>query len=104
MSKAVKLENPVKFEKITKVYTGGYGCACGCRGKYKYPVAKAKQGSKERGYTVDADETSDRSVKIALGKINKNMDKVDLYVFDSGECCAELKISDTTVNRVYFQR
>jgi len=57
---------------VVKVYSGKSGCMCGCRGKYSYRSDWAEQGGKERGYAVDASEVSDRSVKIIVGKLNRN--------------------------------
>lgn len=27
---------PIELDKVTSVYSGKHGCACGCRGKYTY--------------------------------------------------------------------
>jgi hypothetical protein len=44
---------------IEKVYSGKYGCMCGCKGKYSY----------NEGVGADAEDISIRSVKIMAKKI-----------------------------------
>ena len=57
----------IKFENVIKSYNGTTGCMCGCKGKYSIPSH------------VEPDELgdelcSDRSVKIAVNKVNKFID------------------------------
>jgi len=47
------------ISNIEKVYSGRYGCMCGCKGKYTY----------NEGVGADAEEVSVRSVKIMAGKV-----------------------------------
>lgn len=62
----------MKLDNVFKVYSGKPGCMCGCNGKYKMASAHAVFAAAERGYAVDADDISDRSVKIIFNKIIKN--------------------------------
>ena len=59
---------------VIKVYSGRQGCMCGCRGRYSYASAFQQQASVERGYAVEHEEVNDRSVKIIVGKLNRNPD------------------------------
>lgn len=62
----------VDASKVVKVYSGkANACACGCSGKYSYASQFRDVGSKGRGYKVDDDEVSDRSVKLIVNKLNK---------------------------------
>jgi len=58
--------------KVIKVYSGRQGCMCGCRGRYSYASAFQQQASVERGYAVEQDEVNDRSVKIIVGKLERD--------------------------------
>ena len=58
-------------DQVVSVYSGINGrCCCGCSGKYSYAKAYQEQGSKKRGYPVQDDEVSDRSVRLIVGKMN----------------------------------
>jgi hypothetical protein len=61
----------ILIEDISSVYSGRPGCCCGCRGKHTYASAHRKWASENRGYPVTADEVSDRTVKMIVGKIEK---------------------------------
>lgn len=63
--------NQIDAAKIASVYSGKPGCMCGCRGKYHYASAFLAAERKKQGLITD-DEVSDRSVKIIVGKLNKN--------------------------------
>lgn len=56
------------LSKVTKVYSGRKGCACGCRGKYSY--ASAFKCDRPSYYTGD-DGVSDRTVKTMVNKVDK---------------------------------
>lgn len=76
--------NPqIDVARVTAVYTGRPGCACGCRGKYRYASAHASKAGQRRGYAVSADEISDRSVKLVTSRVNKMIAK-GLF-FEKGE-------------------
>lgn len=62
----------MELNKVFKVYTGRPGCMCGCMGNYKMASAHAEFAAQDRGYAVDAEDISDRSVKIIFNKIMKN--------------------------------
>lgn len=62
----------INIENVSSVYSGKDGkCCCGCSGKHTYASAHVKWASKHRGYKVEADEVSDRSVKTIVNKINR---------------------------------
>jgi len=61
----------IEIDNVSSVYSGKPGCACGCRGKYAYASRHRAWASKDRGYTVTADEVNDRTVKLMVNKINK---------------------------------
>ena len=48
---------------VRKVYSGRYGCMCGCRGKYSYAAGCAES---------EYDEVNERSVKIIFNKVMNN--------------------------------
>jgi hypothetical protein len=80
----------INLNEIMSVYSGRPGCCCGCRGKHTYASKYATKASKDRGYKVNEDEISDRSVKIIVGKMNKQFDNVKKdgnshYFLDCGE-------------------
>lgn len=52
--------------KITKVYSGRKGCACGCRGKYAY--ASAFRCERPDYYSGD-EGVSDRSVRTITNRV-----------------------------------
>lgn len=54
------------LSKVTSVYSGRKGCACGCRGKYSYASAHKD----ERPSYLTCDEgVSDRTVKTLTNKV-----------------------------------
>lgn len=77
----------IKVAAVASVYSGKPGCMCGCLGKHTYASAHRDAASKRRGYKVDDDEVSDRTVKLIVGKINaaiaagKPVEVKDGYVF-----------------------
>lgn len=69
---------PVKLEDVSSVYSGINGrCCCGCSGKHTYASAHREWASKHRGYAVTDEDINDRTVKMLVNKINKNLDKVE---------------------------
>jgi len=64
--------NTVNAGKVMSVYSGINGrCCCGCSGKHTYALKYRKDASKHRGYKVEDDEISDRTVKLFVNKINR---------------------------------
>ena len=64
----------IKFEDVSKAYTGKVGCMCGCNGTYH--VAShfgVENGNKDCGYEA-YDKCNDRAVKMAVNKLNKLID------------------------------
>jgi hypothetical protein len=72
----VKLKD-LTIDDVMSVYSGLPGCACGCRGKHRYASKHVKIASKNRGYKVQPEEISDRSVAIIFGKVKRNADKLE---------------------------
>ena len=83
----------IAFEDIKKSYNGKPGCMCGCNGNYAiashYGIEAA---NKDSGWDAH-DKCSDRSVKIAVNKINKAIEAAEgglyddhhnTYVFEDG--------------------
>ena len=68
----------IKFEDVFKSYNGRNGCMCGCLGDYKLPShTSIDEANRQIGYDGYTDEdVSDRSVKIAVNKVNK---LIELY-------------------------
>jgi hypothetical protein len=65
-------ERMIKLENVASVYSGIDGrCCCGCSGKHTYASAHQAWGSKNRGYKVEDDQVSDRTVKMVVNKIDR---------------------------------
>ncbi len=76
-------ESNMPFDRVEAVYFGRReGCRCGCLGNYRYTAANRERGAKSRGYAIDDDEVSDRSVRMAIKKIlthqAEGVEKLDL--------------------------
>lgn len=67
-------------DTIRTTYSGGTGCACGCRGTY------AETG---------------RAVTMRVNKINRNLDKVEVWKGMADETIYELESDNDRVVRVY---
>lgn len=57
-------------DQVASVYSGKYGCACGCNGKHTYASRWRHWSSKFRGYPVGDDEVSDRTVARVVNLVN----------------------------------
>tara|TARA_R110000824_G_scaffold193824_8_gene376247 strand:- start:1069 stop:1338 length:270 start_codon:yes stop_codon:yes gene_type:complete len=56
------------------VYSGQVGkCCCGCAGNSRYASEHREEAGSRRGYEIDDDEISDRSVSLIVGKIAKEL-------------------------------
>jgi hypothetical protein len=64
------------ISNITRVYNGKIGCMCGCLGKYTVNPEYREQVGRERGYDVNDDEVSERTIKIIAKKVLSNPDVV----------------------------
>lgn len=53
---------PAAPAALASAYSGRPGCACGCRGNYRYASAHREWAGRNRGYAVGDDDVSDRSV------------------------------------------
>lgn len=63
---------PLQFDDVMSVYSGkAHKCCCGCSGKHTYSSQYRDVVSKQRGYEIDDDEVSDRTVKLIMSKINR---------------------------------
>jgi len=69
----------IQFHQVTKSYNGKSGCMCGCNGNYKLStLSSIKEENAKTGWNAyDESAVSDRSVKIAINKINKALDFYD---------------------------
>lgn len=62
----------IDLAKVKSVYSGIDGrCCCGCSGKHTYASKTREAAAKARGYSIDDDEVSDRTVKLIVNKMNK---------------------------------
>lgn len=61
----------VKKEDVLSVYSGRCGCMCGCLGNHRYNPLHKDEASKDRGYAVDDEDCSARSISIILNKVRK---------------------------------
>jgi hypothetical protein len=62
----------ININNVMSVYSGKDGyCCCGCSGKHTYASKYCKIASEDRGYKVNEDEISDRTIKIIVNKMNK---------------------------------
>jgi hypothetical protein len=62
----------ININNVMSVYSGKNGrCCCGCSGKHTYASQYHAIASKDRGYKVDEDEISDRTVKMIVNRMNK---------------------------------
>lgn len=87
----------IKLENVKSVYSGINGrCCCGCSGKHTYPSTDIKAAGKARGYEIQQEEISDRTVKMMINKINK---QIELNNIEYDE---EDFISCVVGNRVYI--
>tara|TARA_R110002072_G_scaffold272807_1_gene433005 strand:- start:365 stop:667 length:303 start_codon:yes stop_codon:yes gene_type:complete len=72
----------INVDSVLKSYTGKVGCMCGCNGTYKVASKHLDAAGVERGYAYGDDEVSDRSVKMAVNKLNKLIDWDDEEAVD----------------------
>ena len=89
----------MELTKVFKVYSGKPGCMCGCNGRYKMASAHAELAGTERGYAVDDEDISDRSVKIIFNKIMKN----PAHKYDAGANCVYVE-TETRNLVAYFTK
>lgn len=61
---------------VISVYSGAHGCMCGCIGNHRYNPTFIKEAA-NRGYGIDGDEVSERSVKTIITKLKKAGARVD---------------------------
>jgi hypothetical protein len=67
------LENStIKLDTVLSVYSGkNERCCCGCAGKHTYASKYRDLATAKRGYKVNDEEVSDRSVKTIVRKMNQ---------------------------------
>lgn len=57
---------------VKSVYSGTNGkCCCGCSGKHTYASAHVMEVGAKRGYAVQDDQISDRTVNLICNKVEK---------------------------------
>jgi len=86
--RAAALERLAKTEPgaVSSYYTGRPGCACGCRGTYRYTEAHRAISGEHRGYPVsDDDVVKPASVKRLLTMLRKRLEDEDIEVVGFGE-------------------
>lgn len=118
----------IKFEDVIKSYNGRRGCMCGCNGRYRLAShANIDEINRSVGYPLyDEDDVSDRAVRIAVNRINRNVDWEDpqaiaalqgksVYKLRNGKVddgrfeilimddCASIDVGDRTT-AVYFKK
>lgn len=74
--KIVEVTEPT-IDNVRSVYSGAHGCMCGCIGKHRYNPAFIDEASAARGYAVQEDEVSARSIKTVITKLKKAGAMVD---------------------------
>lgn len=75
--RAAALERLAKTEAgdVASYYTGRPGCACGCRGTYRYSEAHREMSGESRGYAVTDDEVvMSSAVKRLLTMLRKRLE------------------------------
>lgn len=79
--------NNIKVENVIRTYNGRSGCMCGCLGTYSTTAAavKREQEAQPDYLSLEHVDVRERSVKIAVNKINKAIDKKDPSLL-VGEC------------------
>lgn len=86
--KTVKHPDHIDISKVSEVYSGRPGCACGCRGKY-YLSSRYHKG----------DKVNDRMVSKVVNLFNENLDKV----LDMDGGIYALDLSETRTYTVYME-
>jgi len=94
MTKLSETNFEVKFENVTRAYSGRVGCMCGCNGTYRTADSEL----------IEHDEFSPRAVRIRTNKILRcNPDEVEVLLTESGVVnCAYHKDNGRMV-ALYFQ-
>ena len=65
----------IDISKVRQVYSGKDGkCCCGCAGKHTYASAFREECSKSRGYPVEDEDISDRTVRMIVKKVQAQID------------------------------
>ena len=89
----------INVDNVVMVYSGKRNaCCCGCSGKYSYTSKHRVEGAADRGYAVDDEDVSDRSVKIIVSKMNKQLDNVKVEHDICGRVMNVLEVG----GRMYF--
>ena len=84
------------LDMIVSAYSGRPGCACGCRGKWRYTSAHRAAAGKLRGFPIDEEEVSDRGT----ARILSNARKAGAAVFEYWEASGTLSVE--TSDRLYI--
>lgn len=87
----------VDLEKVTSYYTGRSGCACGCRGTYRYLEHHVESEGKRRGYEVTSDEvTTMRSVRSLMTRLRNRLETHYLDYMAVWDDCLSFDIEGRT--------
>lgn len=87
----------IDIKEVADVYSGKPGCMCGCLGKYSYASDWVVEGGLNRGYPVEQEDVSDRSIKIISGKLMKYINGLTDDQFEK-----EIKEERITINSQYI--
>lgn len=85
----------IDSSRITKVYSGRKGCACGCRGTYSYAVRYASQ---RPSYYEGSDGVSDRRVRAVAARVESLLregDRVQRVIFNDDWIGVDLTTNQT---------
>jgi hypothetical protein len=86
--RAMTLED-LTLDMIVSAYSGRKGCACGCRGKWRYTSAHQAEGAQARGYPIDGGEVSNRGAALVLSNARKAAASIVEYSERSGTLSVE---------------
>lgn len=107
MNATKKMLYSLSLKNVQAVYSGKVGCACGCRGNYRYNSSMVKQASEDRGYAVNPDEVNDRQIRKVIRTLQELSFAVEFTPFVSNERlagCLEIDLNNGKVYRAYVLR
>jgi hypothetical protein len=87
-------------EQVYAAYSGKPGCACGCKGTYRYNPTMVEFASKNRGYEVTADEVNFNQIKKALKVVQSNFKETDEEE-PKGQCSISGNFASVTLQTGY---
>lgn len=87
----------LSVEKLMSAYSGALGCACGCRGRYRYTSAHREAAGAARGFEVTDKDVSDRGAARILRTARlavKAGARVDAYTDSEGQVVHLVVVTD----------